>query len=472
MKVTKQIAMLCAGCLAFAGMTPVFPAETAVFAAETEKPMSGTCGADLRWTYDKETKTLTISGTGDMDDYFDGEDAATRPGSVLPLSPWRTFKQEMEHIVLEDGITGIGQCAFGATDYYAGYLTPVTEITIPGTVKKIGHNAFSTLQYIKAVTIPASVEEIGYMAFANCEILESVTILNPDCKIYQDYETFSSRTLRYFPGVIRGFADSTAQAYAEKYHCRFEAITDASAAAADNTIVIAADKKYAQCGIKSNVYALHIHNAVSPINLEASLSFAATPYVFGNHEGFMYSIMPYIKEHVKTFFDSDTFYTESNYETIEQHFSLKNAEIQDGVVIDYLVPIPKDAAPGIYPVKLTVEKLTDADGNEIPFKAYDGFLEVVEKLPNEENLNAPEKILQRGDPTGNGILSIEDAQLTLKAYTKSIAGKDSGLTAAQIKAADVNLDGKVSVEDAQLILRFYTDRNVSGRKITWDDLLK
>ena len=74
---------------------------------------------------------------------------------------------------------------------------------------------------------------------------------------------------------------------------------------------------------------------------------------------------------------------------------------------------------------------------------------------------------------GDGLVSVEDAQLTLKAYTEvHVAGLESKLTAQQKKAADVNGDGDVTVEDAQLILKYYTANTVAGKDTTWEELLK
>ena len=85
---------------------------------------------------------------------------------------------------------------------------------------------------------------------------------------------------------------------------------------------------------------------------------------------------------------------------------------------------------------------------------------------------APEPAAMQGDFNGDGLVSVEDAQLTLRAYTEHVAGLESKLTEAQKQAADINGDGEVSVEDAQLILRYYTEKTVAGKDITWDDLLK
>lgn len=77
----------------------------------------------------------------------------------------------------------------------------------------------------------------------------------------------------------------------------------------------------------------------------------------------------------------------------------------------------------------------------------------------------------RGDITLDGIVSIEDAQNTLKAYTESIAGKASTLIALQKRTADVDSNFMISVEDAQLILKYYTERSVAGKNTTWEELL-
>ncbi len=52
-----------------------------------------------------------------------------------------------------------------------------------------------------------------------------------------------------------------------------------------------------------------------------------------------------------------------------------------------------------------------------------------------------------------------------------MAGKDSGLTDVQKKAADVNEDGTVSVDDAQFILLYYVANHVSKRSLTWEQIL-
>ena len=76
----------------------------------------------------------------------------------------------------------------------------------------------------------------------------------------------------------------------------------------------------------------------------------------------------------------------------------------------------------------------------------------------------------RGDINRDGVVSVEDAQLALKAYTEAVAGLKQNLTQAQRMASDVNRDGSVTVEDAQLILKYYTEKTVAGKEITWKDI--
>ena len=118
---------------------------------------NGKCGKNLTWQLDGNG-TLTISGTGDMDDYlFDGM-----------CSPWYSAPRLIKSVVIADGVTSIGEDAFGWCDN-------LTSVTIPDGVEVIGEHTFSCCG-LTSVTIPDSVEKIGKYAFHNCKNLTSVTI--------------------------------------------------------------------------------------------------------------------------------------------------------------------------------------------------------------------------------------------------------------------------------------------------------
>ncbi len=120
-------------------------------------PTSGTAGP-LTWKYDTGTKTLTISGQGEMPNY-DREHPA----------PWQDHSQEMLMLVVEEEITGIGDHAFRD----AGNLI---SVTLPKTATRIGNNAFTSCWSLPMVTIPAGVTRIGNYAFAGCRNLALGTL--------------------------------------------------------------------------------------------------------------------------------------------------------------------------------------------------------------------------------------------------------------------------------------------------------
>jgi len=83
--------------------------------AETEEEItvnadSGTCGDNLTWAYNSGTKTLTISGTGEMTNFQNDSS-----GGVT--APWRgsgsDFSgQQGTTVIIEEGVTSIGTYAF------------------------------------------------------------------------------------------------------------------------------------------------------------------------------------------------------------------------------------------------------------------------------------------------------------------------------------------------------------------------
>lgn len=127
-----------------------------------------------------------------------------------------------EDVVIPDSVTSIGSSAFG-------WCKNLTSVTIPDSVTYTGISAFERCKNLTSVIIPDSVTYIDNGAFSDCSNLESITILNPECEIY-DYDSTISNgymDVYYFNGTIYGYENSTAQAYAEKYNCKFVALDSA-----------------------------------------------------------------------------------------------------------------------------------------------------------------------------------------------------------------------------------------------------
>ena len=238
------------------------------------KKVSGKCGDNLTWAV-HENGVLLIQGTGDMYDYDADENGWN--------APWASYADEIYSVSIGEGVTSIGGCAFAtwsnlrlAMVYgetirigYASFAqcTSLEKVSIPGYVTEIGGLAFQNTPLLKAaqaqnpfvsvngilfdattckgdvtipeyiriigegsfignnnitsVTVPNNVNKIYDYAFASCPNLTSVTIMNSSCEI----DSSNNQTLG-IPGVttIRGYSDSTAQSYANKYDYTFSAI--------------------------------------------------------------------------------------------------------------------------------------------------------------------------------------------------------------------------------------------------------
>ncbi|MDR2691289.1 MAG: leucine-rich repeat protein [Dysgonamonadaceae bacterium] len=120
---------------------------------------SGKFGENVTWNFSGET--LTISGTGQMATYWNTADI-----------PWRPYRYLIKAVVIEEGVTSIGNAAF----YMCSALT---SVTIPQTVTSLEIYVFAHCSALTSVTIPEHVESIGEFAFAYCPQLTSIICLNP-----------------------------------------------------------------------------------------------------------------------------------------------------------------------------------------------------------------------------------------------------------------------------------------------------
>ena len=148
----------------------------------------GKCGENVTYSLDRETGTLTISGTGDMYDYLGTGGSFSNSGSPF----YR--KSVLKRIFIENGVTSIGSTMFeycvnltffeipnsvtSIGDYAFYGCTSLTGVTIPNGVNSIGDYAFDGCTSLTSVTIGNSVTSIGNVAFENCTSLTSVTIPN------------------------------------------------------------------------------------------------------------------------------------------------------------------------------------------------------------------------------------------------------------------------------------------------------
>ncbi len=236
-KIQKITSFLTAAVMLCGAAMPAEPLMQLGTVITAKAATSGTCGDKLTWKYDRTSKTLTISGTGEMTDYGHPD-----------MAPWETFVNDITYVNMKDGITSIGNFAFydcsslgfvtipdsvtSIGNAAFEYCDSLISVTIPDSVESIGNFAFGWCDSLRYVRIPDSVTSISGGAFINCPALTSVIIENPDCKIFDAKYTIcnayiASANTYVFSGTIYGEKNSTAQTYAETCDYAFDTLENA-----------------------------------------------------------------------------------------------------------------------------------------------------------------------------------------------------------------------------------------------------
>ena len=135
---------------------PLVEADSEAISSAARAASSETCGEHLTWTLGDDG-TLTISGSGDMYNYS------------KETSPWYSIKSNIKSVVIESGVTGIGDYAFYE-------CMQIQSVSIPQGVTRIGYRAFYYCSLIPEITLPVGVERIEEQAFFICSSLAKLSI--------------------------------------------------------------------------------------------------------------------------------------------------------------------------------------------------------------------------------------------------------------------------------------------------------
>lgn len=145
---------------------------------EADKSIASGSTAGLAWNL-TNAGTLTISGNGAMQDFVSVED-----------QPWHEHGGKIRKVVVGDGVTSIGSCAFWKCGVLSAEISSsvttignsafrgssILSVAIPSSVKTIGDDVFSGCQNLDSVTISEGVETIGQRAFQSCGSLKSIVL--------------------------------------------------------------------------------------------------------------------------------------------------------------------------------------------------------------------------------------------------------------------------------------------------------
>ena len=180
---TRKLRLLSA-LLALAMLFALMP--TAAFADDsTENNIitydCGKNGDKVTATLDTDTGVMTISGSGKMADYASAD-----------KQPWVGQRENIKHLVVENGVTTIGNNAFKyCTKLIDADMSKALSLSSISTsfwgckglesvelnegLKTIGGSAFNHCENLKSIHIPSTVTNIGSWCFQYCEELEEVT---------------------------------------------------------------------------------------------------------------------------------------------------------------------------------------------------------------------------------------------------------------------------------------------------------
>lgn len=163
--------------------------------------IAGTCGKRVKFSYNRKTKTLTLSGSGAMKDgqYFANENQEFFPdtwesySNFLTDSPYESLlKKEVKTVVIGDKITHIGAYAFAdfqslkqvklgkkvisIGDCAFSQCSKLNKISSLTNLKTIGNYSFYACENLNSFSIGKSVKKIGTGAFCNCATLKSLSV--------------------------------------------------------------------------------------------------------------------------------------------------------------------------------------------------------------------------------------------------------------------------------------------------------
>ena len=113
---------------------------------------------NIEWQFYEDAGVVNITGNGVIE-------------NLIKDSGYGAISEErwMKKVIIEEGISGIGDFAFFDSDF-------VESVEIPDSVTSIGNYAFYNCESLKDVTIPDSVTSIGNYAFYGCESLKSIAL--------------------------------------------------------------------------------------------------------------------------------------------------------------------------------------------------------------------------------------------------------------------------------------------------------
>ncbi len=143
--------------------------DAAYFCDEEMKIKMAELATNITWNL--ADSVLTISGTGEMEDYAE-----------LDSIPWYSNRESIKSAIIEDGVTSIG-------DYAFYNCVNLTSVTIPNNVTSIGNGAFDGCSNLNTITnhatIPQPLDPDGISVFGGVPLTCTLYVPAESIALYQ-----------------------------------------------------------------------------------------------------------------------------------------------------------------------------------------------------------------------------------------------------------------------------------------------
>ncbi len=325
---------------------------------------------------------------------------------------------EMTAVRIPETVTGLGYGAFEG-------CTQLLSVTLPEGVYEIGDYAFSGCRLMETISFPSTICTIGVGAFLGCDLLETVIFAEDAHSLNViPFNAFRScvklRSIN-LPDSVHTIGDfaffgclaltdfELPERLRELGNYSFDLCTSFDHLTIPEMVTSIPECAFTECD--------HVTEITVPVNVTE----------VGKQAFWMCDDLQKI-----TFLNPDC----RIYDAADTISTERNGRF-NGVIVGY-------------------------EGSEAQKYAekYACTFESLGEIPE----------LQTGDINGDGCVSVDDAQRTLRAAVYNIAQLPDGLCAYQRTAVDVDGDSDITVCDAQLIMRHYV-AEVSGQDIQWEALL-
>lgn len=118
--------------------------------------ITGVCGGNVTWELDMETGKMVISGCGPMQNY-----------EPTIFAPWADYREAIKNLVVEEGVTTLGEHTFFK-------CVNLQTVSLPSTVGTLGFHSLSHCSSLKEIELPEGVRVLESRAFDACTSLEKI----------------------------------------------------------------------------------------------------------------------------------------------------------------------------------------------------------------------------------------------------------------------------------------------------------